>query len=90
MPRPYGKWTGRALLTGSWAESLTRAGPLTDATAGPVDQDVLARLNLRPVFVGIERDLIDAAIEGETKTVRERLPPARTMNSRVPIIQADG
>jgi hypothetical protein len=28
---------------------------------------------LRPVFVGIERDLIDAAIEGQTKTVRERL-----------------
>jgi hypothetical protein len=56
---------------------VTRAGPLTDATASPVDQDVLARLNLRPVFVGIERDLIDAAIDGETKTVRERLAATR-------------
>jgi hypothetical protein len=37
------------------------------------DQDVLARLNLRPVFVGVERDLIRAAIEGEAETVRERL-----------------
>ena len=55
---------------------VTRAGPLTDATAGPVDQDVLARLNLRPVFVGIERDLIDAAIDGEAKTVRDRLATA--------------
>lgn len=52
---------------------VTRAGPLTDATAGPVDQEVLARLNLRPVFVGVERDFIDAAIEGEAKTVRDML-----------------
>lgn len=52
---------------------LTRAGPLTDATANPADQDVLARLNLHPVFVGIERGLIDAAIEGDAKTVRDRL-----------------
>jgi hypothetical protein len=52
---------------------VTRAGLLTDATAGPADQDVLARLNLRPVFVGIERDLIDVSIEGEAKTVRDRL-----------------
>lgn len=56
---------------------VTRAGPLTDVTANPADQDALARLNLRLVFVGIERDLIDAAIEGEAKTVRDRLAATR-------------
>jgi hypothetical protein len=34
---------------------------------------VLARLNLRPVFIGIERDLIRAAIDAEPQSVRARL-----------------
>ncbi|RVI98120.1 hypothetical protein CN193_24825 [Sinorhizobium meliloti] len=58
---------------------VTRAGPITNLTVAAVDQDVLARLNLRPVFVGVERDLISAAIDGEAETVRKRLtdaPPA--------------
>jgi hypothetical protein len=70
---PIREVDGASAIDGLVGGIVTRAGPLTDATAGPVDQDVLARLNLRPVFVGIERDLIDAAIEGEIKTVRERL-----------------
>lgn len=52
---------------------VTRAGPITDAIASTVDQDALARLNLRPVFVGVERDLIRAAIDGEADTIRGRL-----------------
>lgn len=52
---------------------VTRAGPITDAIASTVDQDALARLNLRPVFVGVERDLIRAAIDGEAETIRGRL-----------------
>ncbi len=52
---------------------VTRAGPITDADVAPSDQEALARLNLRPVFVGIERDLIRAAIDADTQAVRVRL-----------------
>lgn len=52
---------------------VTRAGPITDTDVAPADQEALARLNLRPVFVGIERDLIRAAIDAELQTVRTRL-----------------
>jgi hypothetical protein len=52
---------------------VTRAGPITDSVASTVDQEALARLNLRPVFVGIDRDLIYAAIDGEAETIRGRL-----------------
>ncbi|MHC4046242.1 hypothetical protein [Bradyrhizobium sp. 23AC] len=52
---------------------VTRAGPVTDADVTPVDQEALARLNLRPVFVGIERDLIRAAIDEDPNAVRNRL-----------------
>ncbi|WP_024277416.1 hypothetical protein [Xanthobacter sp. 126] len=52
---------------------VTRAGPITDAVASTVDQEALVRLNLRPVFVGVDRDLIRAAIDGEAVTIRGRL-----------------
>ncbi|ODT21755.1 MAG: hypothetical protein ABS35_16395 [Kaistia sp. SCN 65-12] len=52
---------------------VTRAGPITDAAVNPADQETLSRLNLRPVFVGIERDLIRAAIDAEAQAVRGRL-----------------
>ena len=52
---------------------VTRAGPITDASASAVDQEALARLNLRPVFVGIDRDLVRAAIDGEAETIRGHL-----------------
>jgi hypothetical protein len=52
---------------------VTRAGPITDVVASAVDHEALARLNLRPVFVGIERDLIRAAIDGEAHTIRGRV-----------------
>lgn len=56
---------------------VTRAGPVGDADIGPADQEALARLNLRPVFVGVERDLIQAAIDAEPQILRARL--ARTV-----------
>ena len=56
---------------------VTRAGPVTNVNISTVDQEVLARLNLRPVFVGIERDLIRAAIDAETESVRIRLSEAK-------------
>jgi hypothetical protein len=52
---------------------VTRTGPVTYVDVTPADQEKLARLNLRPVFVGIERDLIYAAIEAEPQVVRNRL-----------------
>lgn len=52
---------------------VTRAGPVADADVAPGDQEALARLNLRPVFVGIERDLIRAAIDADPQVVRVRL-----------------
>jgi len=52
---------------------VTRAGPITGADVAPGEQEALARLNLRPVFVGIERDLIRAAIDADPQAVRVRL-----------------
>jgi hypothetical protein len=52
---------------------VTRAGPITDVAVNPADQETLSRLNLRPVFVGIERDLIRAAIDAEAQAVRSHL-----------------
>ncbi|WP_128916096.1 hypothetical protein [Bradyrhizobium nanningense] len=52
---------------------VTRSRPVTDADVTRADQETLARLNLRPVFVGIKRDLIRAAIDAEPQLVRSRL-----------------
>lgn len=52
---------------------VTRAGPILNANVSPADQEALARINLRPVFVGVERDLVRAAIDAEPQLVRDRL-----------------
>ncbi len=52
---------------------VTRAGPLANADITPADQKTLARLNLRPVFVGVERDFIRAAIDAEPQAAGARL-----------------
>lgn len=52
---------------------VTRAGPVSESDVAPAEQEALARLNLRPVFVGVERDLIRAAIDAEPQAVRARL-----------------
>ena len=52
---------------------VTRAGPLTDTGVEPSDQQALSRLNLRPVFVGVEHELIRAAIDAEPQAIRSRL-----------------
>ncbi len=52
---------------------VTRTGPVTNADVSTTDQEVLARLNLRPVFVGVERDVIRAAVEAEPQLVRSHL-----------------
>ena len=70
---PVKEMTGGSHIDGLIGGIVTRAGPLTDSSATAIDQDVLSRLNLRPVFVGIERDLVTSAVEGAAATVRERL-----------------
>jgi hypothetical protein len=52
---------------------VTRAGPIATSNVTAADQNALARLSLRPLFVGIERDLVFAALDGEAATVRKRL-----------------
>jgi hypothetical protein len=52
---------------------VTRAGPLTGTGVEPADQAALSRLNLRPVFVGVEHELIRAAIDAEPQAIRSRI-----------------
>lgn len=57
---------------------VTRAGPLTDTKVEPADQEALARLSLRPIFVGVEHELIRAAIDAEPQAIRSRLTEKRS------------
>jgi len=70
---PVGEMDKTSAMGGLIGGIATRAGPVTDTDITPGDQETLARLNLRPVFVGVERELIRAAIDGESQTVRKRL-----------------
>ncbi|WP_347093147.1 hypothetical protein [Sphingomonas parapaucimobilis] len=67
---PVGEMDKAAAFDGLVGGIVTRAGPLADAGVTPDDQEALARLNLRPVFVGVERELIRAAIDAEPEAVR--------------------
>ena len=51
---------------------VTRAGALTDRVAADTDVSVLARLDLRPVFVGVTTEAVRAAIAGEVEFFRVR------------------
>ena len=62
-----------AAMDGLIGGIVTRAGPLTDTGVEPADQEALSRLNLRPVFVGVEQELIRAAIDAEPQAIRSRL-----------------
>jgi hypothetical protein len=43
---------------------VTKGGPLGETALSPADQEALARLALKPTFVGIERDSIIDTIDG--------------------------
>ncbi|MHB1305433.1 MAG: hypothetical protein ACYCZB_18570 [Acidiphilium sp.] len=73
---PVGEMEKASAMGGLVGGIVTRAGPVTNADVAPIDQETLARLNLRPVFVGVERDLIRAAIDAEPQAVRARLADA--------------
>ena len=53
--------------------AVTRAGPFPESGASRADLEVLARLDLRPVFVGIDHRLLDAAITGDGTALRKAL-----------------
>ncbi|MGY4501173.1 hypothetical protein ACVWYH_005104 [Bradyrhizobium sp. GM24.11] len=70
---PVGELEKASSVGGLIGGIITRAGPVVNADVAPADQEALARLHLRPVFVGIERDLIRAAINAEPHAVRNRI-----------------
>ena len=64
---------------------VTRAGPLLYAGVSPTDREVLARLDLRPIVVGMERDVVHAAAVGDPSTIRRtlsELPAVERLNRR--------
>ena len=52
---------------------VTRAGPMTAAAASRLDLSRVESLDLRPVFVGIHREVVNAAIEGNLGNIKEAL-----------------
>ena len=52
---------------------VTRAGPMANDAISRTAPDLLAHLDLRPVFVGIDRDLLRAAVEGDASSLRDAL-----------------
>ena len=52
---------------------VTRSGPLTVAKVSQADREALIRLDLRPFFVGVERQLVSAAVDGDPVSIRGAL-----------------
>ena len=52
---------------------VTRVGLVADSDVAPANQEAFARLNLRPVFVGVGRDLIRADTDADSHAVPTRL-----------------
>jgi hypothetical protein len=63
---------------------VTRAGPLDGAFPTAVDQETLSRMALRPVFVGIERGMVAAAIDGDAAEARKRLSSGEEADEALP------
>lgn len=61
--------TNDSRMDGLLGGIVTRAGPLRIENSSRAEQEVLARLDLRPVFVGVDRRLIRAVIDGEPTSI---------------------
>jgi hypothetical protein len=61
-------------LLGAW---VTRAGPLPESSLSRADQEILRRLDFRPVFVGVERRVVKAAIDGDAQHLRALMTSTR-------------
>ena len=62
---------------------VTRCGSFAGEAVSQTDAEVLARLDMRPVFVGLERRVLKAAIEGNAATIRGALEEGRTVEGAV-------
>lgn len=63
---------GRGPIEGLVGGMVTRGGPLLDVgKLSPADQETLLRLHLRPIFVGIERSTVEAAIKGDVEMMEQ-------------------
>jgi hypothetical protein len=67
-------------LLGAW---VTRAGPISERAISRLDQETLQRLELRPVFVGVERNLVSATISDDPDAVRRLMTHERTATGSV-------
>lgn len=68
LVEPFGRRERLAELVGG---IVTRSGPLTNGAVPSLsDQQTLRRLDLRPVFVGANHELLRAIIEGDPEKVR--------------------
>jgi hypothetical protein len=56
---------------------ITRAGPIPATELSTAEQGALARLALRPVFIGLERRVIESAINADVSVVRSILAAPR-------------
>ena len=61
---------------------VTRGGPVPGTDIARADREVLAGLDLRPVFVGIERQLVHAAAVGDPPTIRKALIESQAVELR--------
>ena len=59
---------------------VTRLGAIDRDTVSKTLQEILARLDLHPMFVGIDRDLIDTAIDGQIENIRGRIAETSRLN----------
>jgi hypothetical protein len=67
-------------LIGAW---VTRAGPISESNVSRLDQETLQRLNLRPIFVGVERNLVNAAISDDVASLRHLTTRERTASGSI-------
>ena len=52
---------------------VTRSGPVVEVDMSQADCEALARLDLRPVFVGMEQEVVRAAATGDPLAIRRTL-----------------
>lgn len=81
--RIFGDWQGAnydgAGLIGSL---LTRSGPLPRAEVSTSDIQTLRKLDLRPTFVAIEREILEAIIRGDPNEIRNVAQRSRRSEDR--------
>ncbi|WP_206951944.1 hypothetical protein [Trinickia acidisoli] len=75
-------WGVGAEKAANWPDDLiggvvTRQGPIAERRVSPTDERTLARLNLRPLFVGLEREVVRSAIDGDGDVLKKILSQGR-------------